>query len=289
MPPFERIDGFPAGVGAVITLRGQPGEGASAPPFDGFNLATHVGDDPAVVVTNRTRLRQDLGAEPFWLTQVHGTRLISITSHHPPSEGAAPAVGPGTGGRIHDKAEPPEADASMTAGVGTACAILVADCLPVLAARGDGGLVGAAHAGWRGLAGGVLPALLEAMREHDPESARYGIHLWLGPCIGPNHFEVGPEVQAAFTHSAAFEGVDVRPYFRPGQADRLHADLSGLARAQCLAWSGRFQVPLRQIQQDPRCTATDATRFYSYRRDGRTGRMAALIWRKPEDSTTEFI
>jgi hypothetical protein len=100
---------------------------------------------------------------------------------------------------------------------------------------------------------------------------------------------VGPEVQAAFAQSAVFEGIDVRPYFRPGHADRLHADLSGLARAQCLAWSGRFQVPIRHIQQDPRCTATDAARFYSYRRDGRTGRMAALIWRNPEDSTMESI
>ena len=270
MPVFERLDGFPAGVQAVMTLRGGPGEGASAAPYTAFNLASHVGDDPTAISKNRADLAQDLGAEPFWLTQVHGTRVVAI------EEDA-------------NRASPPEADASLTSLPGQACAILVADCLPVLVACEDGGLVGAAHAGWRGLAGGVLPNLLEGMRMHDPEAARQGVHIWLGPCIGPTRFEVGPEVQAAFAHSPAFYGMDVRPYFQPGQGDRLLADLSGLARAQCLAWAGHVTVPVRQIQQDPRCTSADQTRFYSYRREGRTGRMAAMIWRKSEDSSRVFI
>jgi YfiH family protein len=234
-------------------------------------------------------LTQDLGAEPFWLTQIHGTRVFNIDDHYPSPYPWSEATRHGAEVTMPDTPAPPEADASLTSRAGLACAILVADCLPVLVAREDGGLVGGAHAGWRGLAGGVLPNLLEGMRMHDPEAARQGVHIWLGPCIGPTRFEVGPEVQAAFAHSPAFYGVDVRRYFQPGQGDRLLADLSGLARAQCLAWAGHVTVPVRQIQQDPRCTATDATRFYSFRRDGRTGRMAAMIWRKLDDSAREPI
>jgi len=270
MPVFERLAGFPAGVHAVMTLRGEAGEGASVAPYTAFNLATHVGDDPAAVTTNRSHLTGTLDAQPFWLTQVHGTGVVTIE---------ADAY----------RHAPPEADASLTSRPGMACAILVADCLPVLVARADGGLVGAAHAGWRGLSGGVLPTLLEAMHTHDPEAARQGIHLWLGPCIGPSRFEVGPEVQTAFAQSAAFCDVDVKPFFRPGQGDRQLADLSGLARAQCLAWAERAHVPIRHVQQDLRCTATDGAHFYSYRREGRTGRMAAMIWRKPENSSRVFI
>jgi hypothetical protein len=270
MPVFERLAGFPAGIHAALTLRGGAGEGASVAPYTAFNLATHVGDDPSAVTTNRSHLTESVCAEPFWLTQVHGTRVVTI------EEDAY-------------RLAPPEADGSLTSQPGLACAILVADCLPVLVARADGGLVGAAHAGWRGLSGGVLPTLLEAMHMHDPEAARQGIHLWLGPCIGPSQFEVGPEVQTAFAQSAAFYDVNVKPFFRPGQADRLLADLSGLARAQCLAWAQRADVPIRHVQQDRRCTVTDATHFYSYRREGRTGRMAAMIWRKPEDSSRVFI
>ena len=270
MPIFERLAGFPAGVHAVMTLRGEAGEGSSVAPYTAFNLATHVGDDPDAVTTNRGHLTQTLDAQPFWLTQVHGTQVVTLEEDSRPDA-------------------PPEADASLTSQPGKACAILVADCLPVLVAREDGGLVGAAHAGWRGLSGGVLPALFEAMRTHDPEAARQGMHIWLGPCIGPKQFEVGPEVQTAFAQSAAFRGADVRPYFRPGQGDRLLADLSGLARAQCIAWAEGVDVPIRQMQQDPRCTASDTTRFYSYRREGPTGRMAAMIWRKSEDSSRACI
>jgi len=255
----------PACVGAFMSTREG---GRSLGPWAGWNLGDHVGDDAQAVADHRAAFARVIGACPVWLRQVHGVRVVD----------AARA----TGG-----AEP--ADAAFAAEPGVACTVQVADCLPVLVARADGGLVGAAHAGWRGLSGGVLPTLLEAMHTHDPEAARQGIHLWLGPCIGPSRFEVGPEVQTAFAQSAAFCDVDVKPFFRPGQGDRQLADLSGLARAQCLAWAERAHVPIRHMQQDRRCTVTDAAHFYSYRREGRTGRMAAMIWRKPEDSSRVFI
>ncbi|MFM1881131.1 MAG: peptidoglycan editing factor PgeF [Pseudomonadota bacterium] len=297
MSRVERIEGFPAGISAVLTLRGQAGEGASAGSFASFNLATHVGDDPAAVGKNRAIITEALSAQPVWLTQVHGTQVVTIDHRHPPLQRptqpaqAAQAFGPGKKNIILDPNRAPEADASLTRRSHLACAILVADCLPVLAAREDGGLVGAAHAGWRGLSNGVVLRLLDAMRENDPGAAALGLRVWLGPCIGPSAFEVGPEVEAAFVQSPAFLGVEATAFFRPsrGKGDRRLADLSGLARAQCLAWSNRTGIPLTGIMQDGRCTVTEPDRFYSYRRDGQTGRFAALIWRNPEDSGRESI
>lgn len=230
----------PAGVRALTTLRRG---GVSRVPYADWNLADHVDDDPAAVAENRRRLRERfrLPAEPVWLEQVHGSSLVD----------AAQVNGP------------VRADGSYASAPGAVCAVLTADCLPVLFCSQDGERVAVVHAGWRGLAAGVLEAALEAMGP--------GEHLaWLGPAIGPAAFEVGPEVRNAFlsyhpTAAAAFQET------RPGH---WLADLYGLARLRLAArgvdavYGGGF------------CTFRDAERFYSYRRDGVTGRMATLIWRE---------
>jgi len=275
---LEPISGWPSGVRATLTLRGAaPGKGASSMgevasgasdhPYQAFNLACHVGDAPEAVAENRQRLQKALGTTPAWLTQVHGSAVVEVkeASERSCREGGFPV-----------------ADASFTDKTGKACAILVADCLPVLVARADGGLVGAAHAGWRGLAHGVVPALLNALQAQDPVAARMGFFVWLGPCIGPRHFEVGPEVKAAFeTHPLIRKG-EVDALFSQGRGDRLLADLAGLARAQCRNWARQQGLPDPKIAIDGRCTVSDPDHFFSYRRDGITGRMAALIWRDPD-------
>ncbi len=233
----------PPGVAAAVTTRAG---GASRPPFDGFNLADHVGDDPAAVAANRARLRAalDLPGEPAWLRQVHGCGVAVLT--------AAPAA-------------TPEADAAVTAAPGVVCAVLTADCLPVLLCSRDGGRVGAVHAGWRGLAAGVLEAAVAALGVPPAD-----VLAWLGPAIGPSAFQVGPEVRAAFveTDPGAEEA------FVPDGGDRWRADLQALARRRLAACG------VEQVFGGGPCTHGDPARFYSYRRDGVTGRMAALIWRK---------
>lgn len=229
----------PAPVHAAVTTRLG---GVSTGRFASLNLAAHVGDDPAAVAENRRRLRAALAlpAEPAWLAQVHGSGV---------------AVLPG---------RPPEAaDAAVARARGVVCAVLVADCLPVFLASRDGDRVGLAHAGWRGLAAGVVEATVRAL---DTDPVR--LLAWLGPCIGPQAFEVGAEVREAFVSRDAAAADD----FRPGRAGRFMADLPALARRR-LAGCG---VP--EIHDSGLCTHADAARFYSYRRDGETGRMAALIW-----------
>lgn len=183
-----------------------------------------------------------------WLSQVHGTRVIR-------------AIKPTDTGML------PAADAVWASEPGIACAILVADCMPVLVTNRQGSVVGAAHAGWRGLCAGVIPNLLEAMAL-DPEDAL----VWLGPAIGQDAFEVGPEVLDSFQNSRPFQGLEVRDAFVSGQGDRLHADLYKLAKMQLSA------MGCRSIFYDNLCTYTHSDRFFSYRREGATGRMAALIW-----------
>lgn len=235
----------PPGVRAAFTLRTG---GASAAPFDTLNLGAHVGDDPLRVAANRRRVAGALGlpSSPVWLQQVHGTAVHEIVPG-----GAAPR-GP--------------ADAAFTRVPGQVCAIMVADCLPVLFAARDGRTIGAAHAGWRGLAAGVLEATVCAM-------ARPGRELlaWLGPAIGPAHFEVGDEVRAAFLAHDAAAGAA----FRPGAADRWWCDLARLARQRLEA------LGVAEVSADGSCTYADRERFFSYRRDGQCGRMAALIWTDP--------
>ena len=230
----------PPGVQAAMTLRTG---GVSAGPYTSLNLGDHVGDDPAAVAENRRRLREALAlpSEPLWLEQVHGTAVARF------------------GG-----ADRPRADAAVALAPGQVCAVMVADCLPVLLADRSGTCVAAAHAGWRGLAAGVLEAAVAALPA-DPAQ----LVAWLGPAIGPEAFEVGPEVREAFV------AVDptATDAFRPGEGDRWLADAYGLAR-QRLARAG-----VTDVHGGGLCTVSDPSRFFSYRRDGATGRMAALIWR----------
>jgi polyphenol oxidase len=242
----------PAGIRAAFTLR--TGGGVSEPPFDTCNIAAHVGDDPGAVAENRARLRAslELPAEPAWLEQVHGNRVADLDRGG--LDGAALAD------------SPTAADAAVTRAAGRVCAIQVADCMPVLFAAADGSAVGAAHAGWRGLAGGVLEATVRAMQTPPGE-----LLAWLGPAIGPAHFEVGAEVRAAFV--AADTGAAAAFTANPG--GRWQCDLYALARRKLAA----LGVSGPCVFGGSWCTYADAGRFFSYRRDGRCGRMAALIWR----------
>lgn len=244
----------PAGVRALMTTRAG---GASAGPWGlpggragGLNLAAHCGDEPDAVSRNRQRLRARLPAEPAWLRQVHGT-------------GVADARDCG------DLPEP-VADASVACQPGVVCAVLVADCLPVLLAAGDASVVAAAHAGWRGLADGVLEATVQALRARAADARR--IVAWLGPCIGPAAFEVGSEVRDRFCEGDAHCG----SLFRQASAHgKWLADLPALARRR-LAGAG-----VTDVHGGRWCTVADPARFYSFRRDGVTGRMAACVWIEP--------
>lgn len=227
----------PAAVRACVTTRAG---GVSRPPFDDFNLGDHVGDDPAAVAENRRRLGGALGCRPAWLSQVHGVRVVHA-----------------------DPAAVPEADASWSATPGVACAILTADCLPALFCNRAGTRVAAAHAGWRGLAAGMLEATLDAL-----DCAPEEVLVWLGPAIGPAAFEVGPEVREAFLDGYPHADAAFRPSGNPG---KYLADLYQLARIR-LAARG-----VTAVHGGGLCTRSDP-RFYSYRRAARTGRFASLIW-----------
>ncbi len=229
----------PPGVRAAVTTRSG---GVSQAPFASLNLATHVGDDPQAVAENRRLLHEalHLPAAPLWLEQVHGREVC---------DAANPAC---------------RADAAYADRPGVVLVVLTADCLPVMLASRDGREIGLAHAGWRGLLAGVLEAL----------AGRFGaspgaIQAWLGPAIGPSAFEVGEEVRAAFL---AQDGRAAEA-FVPSRPGHWYADLYALAR-QRLAARGILDVHGGGL-----CTVSDAARFYSYRRDGVTGRMASLIWR----------
>ena len=233
---------LPRGVRAAFTTRLG---GVSEAPCDSFNLATHVDDAPPAVAANRAQLRQrlELPAEPAWLQQVHGNRVVRLDD---PRERI-------TGG----------ADAAVAAGAGAVCAIMVADCLPVLFASRDGTRIGAAHAGWRGLAAGVLENTIEAMGVPGSE-----LTAWLGPAISQAHFEVGAEVRDAFLAQDA----GAAAHFVPNPRGRWQADLVALARRRLAA------LEVTDLHGGTWCTHADARRFYSHRRDGKGGRMAALIW-----------
>ena len=255
----------PPGVRALTTLRGPAG--VSRPPFDRFSFGLRNGDEADAVAANRELLERglDLPSPPVWLKQVHGTRVVRVT--HPLPDHPPPA---GDGGKPNadtvslPSPGEPEADAAVTADAGVVLAILTADCLPVVFAAEDGSEVGAAHAGWRGLAVGVLEATVAAL--HAPPAQ---LLAWLGPAAGPRHYEIGAEVREAFlTHdpraSEAFTAT------RPGH---WRVDLYALAR-QRLAAAGVHRVYGGGLD-----TLVDAARFFSHRRDARTGRMATLVWR----------
>ncbi len=242
----------PRGVRALCTLRTG---GASAAPYASLNLGDHVGDAAAAVAENRRRLAADAGlpAEPVWLRQVHGVGVADLD---------AAALDAAAAGEA-----PITADAALTRCRGRVCAILTADCLPVLLAADSGDLVAAAHAGWRGLAGGVIEATVAAMTGAGAV-APGRLLAWLGPAIGPQHFEVGGEVrEALLAKDPAAESA-----FTPNARGRFMADLQQLARRR-LAAAG-----VDRIYGGEECTYADPTRYFSHRRDGVTGRQAALIW-----------
>ncbi len=234
----------PPGVRAISTTRIG---GYSDRPYQGLNLASHVGDRVETVVANRAWLCNTLGlpAEPLWLRQVHGKRVVTADA----------------------AAGEPEADASFAGQPGVVCAVLTADCLPLLLCDRQGTRVGAAHAGWRGLAAGIIEATMDAMDRAGTE-----LMAWLGPAIGPDAFEIGAEVRQTFVahDRRAAEA------FRRTASERWLADIYELAR-QRLAARG-----VAAVYGGGECTMSDAARFYSYRRDGTTGRMASLIWLAPD-------
>jgi len=232
----------PARVRAAFTLRG---DGVSAAPFDTLNVAAHVGDAPDAVHENRRRVCEALALpeEPLWLEQVHGSAVWEADASEP--------------------AEPPRADAVIARTPGHVGVIQVADCLPVLLAAPDASAVAAVHAGWRGLAAGVLEATVRKLGG-DPAA----LLAWLGPAIGRAHFEVGAEVRAAFLGRDAAAAAA----FSVNARGRWQCDLIALARQRLHA------LGVREVFGGDWCTYEDRARFFSYRRDGRCGRMAALIW-----------
>jgi YfiH family protein len=209
-----------------------------------FNLADHVGDDPHSVQVNRQRLIDQAGlpAEPVWLNQVHGTAVTTIDETSSASS---------------------DADATVAFGPGAVCVVMTADCLPVLLCDEGGTVVAAAHAGWRGLASGVLEAVVASMNRPGEQ-----LMAWLGPAIGRKHFEVGPEVYERFCEAAP----EAARAFQPSEGGRWLADLALLARQRLHA------LGIRRVMGGRYCTAAEPDRFFSYRRDGVTGRMASLIW-----------
>ena len=242
----------PPGVGAACTTRAG---GNSLAPYDSLNLGGHVGDAPEAVAANRALLAEAIGARPVFLNQVHGRATAVLAGNEP--DGI-------------------EADACITTSSGIACTIMVADCLPVLLALRDGRAVAAAHAGWRGLAGsggrGVLESVLESLCSRTGAQAG-DVMAWLGPCIGPAAFEVGPEVKAAF--ESADSGAAA--LFQPHGKGKWLADLPGLARRRLQA------LGLTQLYGNDGsagwCTVANPSRFFSHRRDRVSGRFAACIWR----------
>jgi len=231
----------PTNVRAASTLRDG---GVSVEPYDTCNLAAHVGDDPQAVRENRRRLRGALRlpSEPCWLEQVHGVSVFEANSA---------------------SSSPPRADAAVARAPGSVCAVLTADCLPVLFASRDGDRVAAAHAGWRGLAAGVLDNTVGALGLPGRQ-----LIAWLGPAISQNAFEVGDEVRVAFLARDSGNAAA----FRANARGRWQCDLYELARRNLA------QLGVRDVHGGGYCTYADNERFFSYRRDGQCGRMATLIW-----------
>ena len=252
MTPRWLVPDWPgsANVHALATWRDG---GVSVGRYRGLNLGDHVGDAPAAVAANRRALREaaELPGEPVWLRQVHGIQVADLDLVRA-GDGAADVI-----------ATPPEADAAVTRRPGRVCAILTADCLPVLFAADGGEAVGAAHAGWRGLAAGVLEATVRAL---GVPAAR--LAAWIGPGISGRHYEVGGEVREALLRADAY----AHAAFVPSPGGRYLADLAALARRRL------EQQGVGRVYSSADCTYTDANHYFSHRRDGQCGRQASLIW-----------
>jgi YfiH family protein len=233
----------PPHVHALITTRAG---GVSVSPYDTFNVGFSTADDPAAVTENRRRLRALLPEEPRWLKQVHGARVVAAESVE---------------GR-------PEADGAFARNRRTVCVIQIADCLPVLLSDRAGTIVAAAHAGWRGLAAGVIDNTVAAMKDAGVEPD--DIVAYIGPGIGPAAFEVGEDVRAAYVDADA----GAAHAFIPHRAHKWLADLPALAR------TALSRCGVRAVFGGNLCTYSDPRRFFSYRRERDTGRMAAVIWRE---------
>jgi polyphenol oxidase len=236
----------PPAVRLISTFRGAQGTGVSRAPYASLNLGDHVGDDQAAVAENRRRLRAAAGlpSEPAWLNQVHGTNVADLD-----------ASGVGVA-----------ADAAMASRSGTVCAILTADCLPIALSTESGDRVAAAHGGWRGLAAGVIQSTVRSMGV-----APGRLLAWLGPAISAKHFEVGAEVRDAFLR----RDLQAADAFQPNARGRFMADLAMLARLEL------NRLGVVRVYGGGECTYARADRYFSYRRDGVTGRQATLIWREP--------
>ena len=225
----------------VRTLQTTRLGGVSSTPYDSLNLGDHVGDAPLAVAHNRMLLNTLLPSEPVWLEQAHGT-LVANADH-------ASCL--------------PQADACIARHRAAVCVVMTADCLPVLLCDKQGSVVGAAHAGWKGLAAGVIEATVQAM-----DVAPQNLMAWLGPAISQDAFEVGDEVRAAFI-AAQPQALEA---FIPGQNGKWFADIYTLARLRLNA------LGITQIYGGGYCTYRERERFFSYRRDGATGRMGTFIW-----------
>lgn len=238
----------PPKVRSLSTLRGG---GVSTGRYASLNLGDRVEDAPEAVAENRRRLRiaAELPAEPCWLAQVHGARIADLDV--PPADPGVPAL---------------QADGAVTRVPGRICAILSADCLPVLLASEEGDAVAAAHAGWRGLAAGVIETAVKAFGS-PPNS----LLAWLGPAIGPGHFEVGAEVREELLRGDS----GARTAFVPNDRGRFMADLAGLARRRL------ERLGITRVYGGGECTHAGTGRYFSHRRDGETGRQATLVWLDP--------
>ncbi|QIM72172.1 peptidoglycan editing factor PgeF [Bordetella trematum] len=232
------------GVRYFCTTRGG---GVGQAPFDTFNLGIRAGDAPEAVAENRRRLAAVLPGEPRWLRQVHANAVHDADAPAPQGEIAA--------------------DASVTTCPGQVLAVMVADCLPVLLADARGQVLGAAHAGWRGLSSGVLENTLSLMQAKRPQAQ--GWRAWVGPGIGPAHFEVGADVLQAF---GAEGDAEVAAHFKPASPGKWLADLPALARLRLT------RAGVQTVELSGYCTYRERDRFFSYRRDRETGRMALLAW-----------
>lgn len=240
----------PPRVKSLTTLRTG---GVSLPPYDSFNLAAHVGDDPKSVLKNRIQLLQKakLTTDPFWLTQVHGTTVLELDEISDETKESKTSF------------EPPEADAAISRTKGKIPAVLTADCLPILICNNQGSEVAAIHAGWRGLAKGIIEITVEKLF-----SKRETLMAWLGPAIGPTAFEVGEEMRDAFSKKGDESAFKTIAY----QTAKWTADIYQLARLRLQS------LNIDQIYGGNFCTFTEPQRFFSFRRSNPTGRMATLIW-----------